>query len=144
MVRSTEDEYIFGVDSLTLLFDKPYCSLDDLGIVIGDLMQIRFSTLMARDDHLFSDLLRIVRHKCCTGLNNHHRRSIVHIEHSLGRRSEVRLEVNNVIHISTREPIDCLPIVSHHKEPCIGNSDESLYEPSHGGGHILKLIGKNV
>src|SRR5438309_5057086 len=82
MVRPTEDEYIFVVDSLTFLFDKPYCGLDDLGIVIGDFMQICFSPVMTRDYHLFRDLLSIVRDKCCTGLNNHCGRSICHIEHS--------------------------------------------------------------
>src|SRR5207245_3531165 len=107
-------------------------------------MQIRFSTLMTRDYHLFGDLLSIVRDKCCTGLNNHCGGSIVHIEHSPGRGSEVGLEVNNVIHISAREPVDCLPIVSDHKEPCIVNRDRSFYETCHGGGHILKLIDKDM
>src|SRR2546427_9272834 len=106
MVRPIKDEYVFVVDSLSLLFDKSYCGLDDLGIVIGDLMQIRFSTLMARDDHLFRDLSSIVCDKCGTGLNNHNGGSIVHIEHSPGRGSEVGLEVDNVIHIPAREPID--------------------------------------
>src|SRR5437773_11266252 len=103
-------------------------------------MLVRFPGLAAEDDDLFGHLPLIVCDQRGARLDDDRGRSVVHVQHGGRGRTEVRLEIDDVIDVSASETVDRLPVIADREKAGTSHHYESLQEPRHRGRGVLKFV----
>src|SRR5437867_10947252 len=99
---------------------------------------------MARDDNLFGDLPGVMSNQRCTCFDDCSRGSVVCVEHCSRGRSEVRLEVHDMIYVSACKTIDGLPVITHGEEMSLVCSNKCIHKAGHGRRGVLELVHKDM